>query len=241
MTRSKPAGTSTTPRASKSEQRKANLQATGQEAEATARRRRLVTWAVAAVAVAAAVGGLYAVFQHSSASQADGAGPSFQVGSPGPGQPAPGFTLASSTGGTVSLADFRGKSVLLYFQEGLTCQPCWDQIAQLESAFAAVKAAGVDQVVSITTDPADLITQKTRDMGLSTPVLSDPSLAVSKAYHANSYGMMGTSRDGHTFILVGPDGVVRWRADYGGAPNYTMDVPPTQLLTQLKNGLQGNQ
>jgi peroxiredoxin Q/BCP len=48
--------------------------------------------------------------------------------------------------------------------------------------------------------------------------------------------MMGTSRDGHSFILVGPDGVIRWRADYGGAPDYTMDVPVTQLLANLKAG-----
>jgi peroxiredoxin len=91
-------------------------------------------------------------------------------------------------------------------------------------------------VLSITTDPANLIAQKTTDMHLSTPVLSDPDLTVSAAYHANDYGMMGTSRDGHTFILVGPDGLIRWRADYGGAPNYTMDVPVTQLLADLKAG-----
>lgn len=239
MTRNKSARTRTRPVTSTTEQRQAKPQTAHGTAETATRRRRLLTCAIALVVAAAAVGGLYVVFQHSSASQAGGAGPSFQVGSPGPGQPAPGFTLASSTGGTVSLSDFRGESVLLYFQEGLTCQPCWEQIAQLESAAAAVKAAGVDQVVSITTDPADLITQRAHDMGLSTPVLSDPNLAVSKQYHANSYGMMGTSRDGHTFILVGPDGVIRWRADYGGPPNYTMDVPPAQLLTQLKDGLKG--
>jgi len=48
--------------------------------------------------------------------------------------------------------------------------------------------------------------------------------------------MMGTGADGHTFILVGPDGTIRWRADYGGAPNYTMYVPPTQLLADLQAG-----
>lgn len=73
-------------------------------------------------------------------------------------------------------------------------------------------------------------------MGLTTPVLSDPDLAVSKTYDANSYGMMGTSRDGHTFILVGPDGTIRWRADYGGAPDYTMYVTVNKLLADLKAG-----
>jgi peroxiredoxin len=43
--------------------------------------------------------------------------------------------------------------VLLYFQEGLSCQPCWDQINDLEQNEAALQAAGVNAVVSITTDP----------------------------------------------------------------------------------------
>lgn len=239
MTRSKPSGPRTRPATSKSEERRAKVQKTRAASDA-ARRRRAVSWVAGLILGAVAVGGLYAVFRHSTASQAGGSGPVFQVGSPGPGQPAPGFSLSSSTGGTMSLSTFRGQTVLLYFQEGLTCQPCWDQIAQLESSAAAVKAAGIDRVVSITTDPADLIAQKTRDMGLSTPVLSDPNLTVSRMYHANAYGMMGTSRDGHTFIVVGPDGVIRWRADYGGAPNYTMDVPPAQLLPQLKAGLKAH-
>ena len=36
--------------------------------------------------------------------------------------------------------------------------------------------------------------------------------------------MMGDMRDGHSFVLVGPDGVIRWRADYGGSPQ-VHDVP----------------
>lgn len=50
----------------------------------------------------------------------------FQVGQPGPGTAAPTFSLPSTAGGTFNLAAYRGKTVLLYFQEGLTCQPCWD-------------------------------------------------------------------------------------------------------------------
>ena len=69
-------------------------------------------------------------------------------------------------------------------------------------------------------------------------MLSDPGLAVSKAYDANSYGMMGTSADGHTFMVVGADGRIRWRADYGGAPKYTMYVPIDALVADLKQGLQ---
>jgi hypothetical protein len=49
--------------------------------------------------------------------------------------------------------------------------------------------------------------------------------------------MMGRSRDGHSFILVGPDGKIRWRADYGGAPDYTMFLPAANLVGQIRDGL----
>lgn len=48
--------------------------------------------------------------------------------------------------------------------------------------------------------------------------------------------MMGDSRDGHSFVLIGPDGNILWRADYGGAPNYTMYLPVERLLTDLEEG-----
>lgn len=91
--------------------------------------------------------------------------------------------------------------------------------------------------MSITVDPLSALQQKVADEGLTIPVLSDQSIAVSQAYTANAYGMMGNSRDGHTFIVVGPDGLIKWRADYGGSPNYTMYVPISNLLADIRAGL----
>ncbi len=163
----------------------------------------------------------------------------FAVGSPGPGAQAPSIRLASTGGGTFDLASMQGKTVLLYFQEGLTCQPCWDQLKDIDGNLAAFRALGIDQVVSITTDPIGQIQQKVTDEGITTPVLSDPRLAVSRAYSANSYGMMGSSRDGHSFIVAGPDGKILWRADYGGSPDFTMFVPVPNLVADLRQGLKG--
>ncbi|MEC3982705.1 peroxiredoxin family protein [Amycolatopsis sp. H20-H5] len=199
------------------------------------RRARRSTMIGAVVVVLAAVV-LFAVYRNSQSANggtAGGSGFEHVAGQPGTGTAAPGFTLTSDTGSQVGLADFRGKSVLLYFQEGLSCQPCWDQIRDLEKNRPALKAAGVDTVVSITTDPADLIGRKVTDEKLSTSVLSDPTMRVSQAYRANSYGMMGDTRDGHSFVLVGPDGTIRWRADYGGAPAYTMFLPTQKMLADL--------
>jgi peroxiredoxin len=161
----------------------------------------------------------------------------FQVGQPGPGKAAPAIKLPQTSGGDFDLTAQRGKTVLLYFQEGLTCQPCWDQIKDLEGQMGKLKAAGINEMVSITTDPLDQLKQKVGDEGISVPLLSDASRTVSTAYAGNQYGMMGESRDGHTFIVVGPDGKIRWRADYGGSPNYTMYVPPSDLLADLRKGL----
>lgn len=163
----------------------------------------------------------------------------FQVGDPGPGQPAPAVRLPATSGDRFDLSARRGKTTLLYFQEGLGCQPCWDQIRDLErpTATAKLKALGIDSTVSITTNELDQLRQKAADERLTTPVLADTDLAVSKAYNANQYGMMGESADGHSFVVVGPDGRVKWRADYGGAPNYTMYVPMDNLVADLRKGL----
>jgi peroxiredoxin Q/BCP len=194
-------------------------------------------WFIAGAGIAVlAIAALYLVYQSSPGKHgatAGGSGFRHVAGQPGAGSAAPMFALTSSTGGQVSLTDYRGRNVLLYFQEGLSCQPCWDQIKDLEQNQAALKTAGVDAVVSITTDPANLIGQKVADEKLTTAVLSDPSMQVSRAYNANQYGMMGEMRDGHSFILVGAAGTIRWRADYGGKPNYTMFLPTAKMLTDL--------
>lgn len=215
-------------------ERKTGLTAAREAQRQAQRRRRLTIRAGIAAGAVAVIVVLFVIFQNSSSSS-EGAYP-YQVGSPGAGQAAPGFSLAASTGGTISLSQFRDRTVLLFFQEGLSCQPCWDQITDLQKHAAQLSAAGIQQVVSVTSDPIAAITTKARDMGLTIPVLSDPGLAVSRQYGANGYGMMGSSRDGHTFIVVGPDGTIRWRADYGGAPKYTMFLPTTSLLADLKAG-----
>ncbi len=204
--------------------------------QAPPRRARWVTPTMVAV-VLVLLTVLYLVFQSTTTVPATGAGGrGYQVGDPGVGATAPLFTLASTTGKAVRLQDYHGKTVLLYFHEGLGCQPCWDQIRDLDANASALKTAGVDQLVTLTSGPRDLIAQKMSDDKLTAVALADTDLTVSRQYNANRYGMMGTDRDGHSFILVGPDGRIQWRADYGGAPRYTMYVPVPRLLADLKAG-----
>ena len=158
----------------------------------------------------------------------------YAIANPASGTMAPDFTLPSTKGGAVRLSSYHGKTVLLFFHEGIGCQPCWDQIRDLEKNQTALKAAGIDQLLTITSGPTRLIAQKMADDGLTAIALGDTNLEISKIYNANQYGMMGDSRDGHSFILVGPDGKIDWRADYGGPPKYTMYVPIQNILNDIK-------
>lgn len=192
------------------------------------------------------VGGLYALSAlgkgggGGSASHGGGNYP-YAIGSPGPGQPAPPLTLPSTSGGTFDLASYRGKQqVLLYFQEGLTCEPCWTQLQAIQKDLRKFRALGIGPIVSITTDPVDQIKQKVEDEGITIPVLGDvgAKFSSSSAWGTNAYQMqMMGDRNGHTFILVGKNGRIRWRADYGGAPKYTMFVPDDRLLADLRQGM----
>ncbi len=161
----------------------------------------------------------------------------YDVGRPGPGQPAPDFELASATGTSFSLSQQRGKQVLLYFHEGLGCAPCWTQLEDIQGDLSRFTPLGIDEIVSISLDPLPAQQQRAQLRGISLPVLVDADRAVSSAYDALSYGMMGGMTPGHTFILVGADGTIRWRADYGGPPDFTMYVPDDTLLAELRTVL----
>ena len=194
-------------------------------------------WAVGLVALlAVAVIGLATLNSLSGAAQK---AIEYQVGNPGVGQTAPDFELPSTGGESYRLSAQRGKNVLLYFHEGLACAPCWRQVADIQKDLAGFHQAGVDEVVAISIDPLSAQAQHAQVIGVTLPVLADQGRSVSQAYDALSYGMMGGASPGHTFILVGPDGVIRWRADYGGAPNYTMYVPDATLLAALRSVLGG--
>lgn len=203
---------------------------------AARRRRRLLAWGAAGVVVLAV---LLATFLAGADESGESGGGryAYAVGNPGPGDQAPALRLPATDGSTFDLAALRGERVVLYFQEGIMCQPCWDQLRDIERRWDDFEAAGIDTIASITSDDLGALRQKVALEKLSTPLLSDPGVEVSRTWEANLYGMMGTGMNGHSFVVVGPDGTVEWRADYGGEPNYTMYVPVDRLLADLRAGL----
>lgn len=215
-----------------------------EEAERRARAARALRLRVAGVLAAALVvlGAVFLIGRGGGGSSTGGGEYAFEVGSPGPGERAPDFQLTTTEGEEFDLGALRGKRVLLYFQEGIGCQPCWDQLTDIEPRFEEFKAMGIDKIATITTDPPDLLAQKVADEGITTPVMTDLRLAASNAYSTPDYRMAGMSEsfNGHSFVLVDEDGTIEWRADYGGpTTGNTMYVPVENLLADIEEGIDG--
>jgi len=134
-------------------------------------------------------------------------------------KPAPDFTLETADGRDVSLSDFRGKrNVLLFFNEGYGCDPCWQQTAQLQKDQQTF--AGMDvEVFAVMVDQPSLIKREMPRWGLKTiPILVDQTTKVSKSYDA--LGGMHANKPDHKFVLIGRDGTILWAEDY---PSMSVD------------------
>ncbi|MGH2425561.1 MAG: peroxiredoxin family protein [bacterium] len=98
------------------------------------------------------------------------------------GDLAPEFSLPVVGGEVVSLSQLRQRSpVLLFFYEGIMCQPCWDQMTAIERDYEQFRALGID-VVGITVDSLDQLVLKVRQERITLPVLADESARVSAMY-----------------------------------------------------------
>ncbi len=129
-----------------------------------------------------------------------------------PGTVAPPFTLPSTDGGEVSLADYRGRDVLLYFNEGVGCDPCFYQMLELERGADLLAREGLT-VLPIVVNPLADVQRELARFGVTTPYLIDADKEVSSAY-----GVLGTGMHahlpGHTFVLVDGSGRIRWQREY---------------------------
>jgi len=128
-------------------------------------------------------------------------------------RPAPGFTLPLLGGGEVSLADFKDKkNVLLFFNEGYGCAPCWQQAVELQADMEALSAMETE-VFAVMVDPPNLLKSEASRWGLGKlPILVDESRKVSKSFDA--LGGMHADKPNHTFVLITSDGRIVWDADY---------------------------
>ncbi|MFI6262308.1 thioredoxin-dependent thiol peroxidase [Micromonospora sp. NPDC051006] len=127
-----------------------------------------------------------------------------------PGDPAPEFSLPTDTGATLSLADLRGRTVILYAYPAAMTPGCTKQACDFRDSLASLQAAGYE-VVGISPDkPEKLAKFRERD-AITFPLVSDPDKAVLTAYGAYGekqlYGKTVTGVIRSTFV-IDPDGKV---------------------------------
>ena len=151
-----------------------------------------------------------------------------------PGTTAPAFTLTDAAGRSVSLADFAGRDVVLYFYPKDDTPGCTKEACGFRDAWDDLKAMGV-AVLGVSADDADSHERFAAKYRLPFTLLSDPDHRVMRAYGA--YGektLYGRKTVGviRSTVWIGPDGKVRrhW-ARVANAGEH-----PDKVLAALREG-----
>jgi thioredoxin-dependent peroxiredoxin len=100
-----------------------------------------------------------------------------------PGDAAPAFTLTSDTGEEVSLADLRGRKVIVYFYPNAMTPGCTTQACDFSDSLASLQAAGYE-VLGISPNTPDKLAKFRERDGLTITLLSDADKSVMQAYGA---------------------------------------------------------
>ncbi len=133
-----------------------------------------------------------------------------------PGDKAPDFHAVAvggnyQTGGPVALADFKGKSVVLYFYPKDDTPGCTTQACAVRDHYSHLLRSGA-AIFGVSVDGADSHAKFIAKHELPFPLISDEKHEMVEAYgvwvEKTMYGktFMGTERS--TFV-IGPDGLIR--------------------------------
>jgi peroxiredoxin Q/BCP len=150
------------------------------------------------------------------------------------GKPAPSFTLKGGNGEPVSLKDFTGKNVILYFYPKDDTPGCTKEACGFRDAWAEVKRLNA-VVLGVSADSGESHRKFTAKHKLPFPLLSDPDRTVMEKYGAFGEKMMyGKKTKGviRSTVWIGPDGRVRkhWARVSDAAKH------PEQVLAAMRGG-----
>jgi peroxiredoxin Q/BCP len=134
---------------------------------------------------------------------------------PATGDTAPGFTLTDADGNAVSLTDFAGKKVILYFYPAAMTPGCTTEACEFTAARSTLDTGGY-VVLAVSPDPPERLVQFRAKENLDITLLSDPDHSVHEQYGAwgekSLYGkkMVGVIRS--TFVIDDNGTIVQaWR------------------------------
>jgi thioredoxin-dependent peroxiredoxin len=123
---------------------------------------------------------------------------------PAAGTAAPDFTLTSNEGKPTSLADFRGKWVVLYFYPKNFTSGCTLEAKNFQSDLAKYEQANA-AIVGVSVDTAESHKDFCAKEGLSFKLLSDPDAKVSTQY-GSVMEYNGNQLSARNTFLINPDG-----------------------------------
>ncbi|AHG91160.1 alkyl hydroperoxide reductase/ Thiol specific antioxidant/ Mal allergen [Gemmatirosa kalamazoonensis] len=131
---------------------------------------------------------------------------STQAAVPTVGQPAPDFTLASTSGEKVTLSSLRGHNVLVAFFPLAFTSTCTAEMCAITDDYDAFAAHDV-VVLPISVDSTASLKEYKTKYALKTDFLSDFRRDASRAY-----GVLNEERfySNRAYFLVDRDGIVRW-------------------------------
>ena len=127
-----------------------------------------------------------------------------------PGDKAPNFELPADDGGTVSLADFKGKKLVIYFYPRADTPGCTKESIDFSKHKSAFSRANTG-VIGVSADPVKAQSKFKTKHDLKIPLGSDETAKMLKAYGAwgekSLYGrkFLGVIR---STVLIGEDGQV---------------------------------
>lgn len=127
------------------------------------------------------------------------------------GDPAPAFTAATNGGGRVSLADFKGRPVVLYFYPKDDTPGCTKEACAFRDEFAAFKQKGA-VVLGVSVDPVKAHDRFVEKFRLPFTLLADEDHQIVEAYGVwGEKTFMGRTYQGthRVTFLIGADGCIR--------------------------------
>jgi peroxiredoxin Q/BCP len=127
------------------------------------------------------------------------------------GETAPAFTLTDADGKDISLSDFKGKKVVVYFYPAAMTPGCTTEACDFRDSLTRLQRNGYE-VLGISPDQPDKLAKFSEQEHLTYPLLSDPDKQVLEAYGAwgekSLYGKTVTGVIRST-VVVDEDGKVQ--------------------------------
>ncbi|MEA4919802.1 MAG: thioredoxin-dependent thiol peroxidase [Clostridiaceae bacterium] len=146
------------------------------------------------------------------------------------GEKAPEFTLPDKDGNNISLSDFRGKKVVLYFYPKDNSPGCTKQACAFAGAYEAFKNQNV-AVIGVSRDSTSSHQKFAEKYNLPFILLSDPELLVIQAYgvwqEKKLYGKVSMGVVRSTYI-INENGIIE-----KAMPKVKPDTNPAEILEYL--------